>query len=225
MMQIVAATTQDLRACLQLAQAPVEPNKPSVLMVMPCTDVPMARRAATLMAQRAGAPGTVLLVEDLSAWGFVHIVNHVFSATAAHNNADAYFGYVAQDAFAGRQWLALALRALATPGKNLLGFNDGKWQGAMASFGLARRSWAAGNYEAGRFFQSGYQSHYADAELTLLAMAANTYVYDPSSVLVEMDWDKDSAQVNPADRALYAQRAAEGFGGKVTRPELLKLFS
>ena len=226
-MQIVAATTQDMRACEQLVHVRGNgPNvAPSVLMVMPCTDVPMARRAATLMAHRAGAPGTLLLVEDVSGWGFVRIVNEVFRQTSALNTPGAFIGYVAQDAYAGRQWLSLAIRALATPGKNLLGFNDGKWRGAMASFGLARRTWAAGNYAGGVFFQPGYKSHFADAELTLLAMGSNAYVYDPDSVLVEVDWGKDRARVNSTDRTYYAQRSAAGFDGKVTKPELLKLFS
>lgn len=188
------------------------------LMVMPCTDVPMARRAATLMAQRAGAPGDVLLVEDLDAWGFIRIVNAVFTRTQGR-----YFGYVAQDAFAGRQWLALALDALKRPGKHFLGFNDGKWHGALASFGLAERRWADHNYPNKAFFYPGYQRHYADAELTVLAMNQGAYVHEPRSLLVEVDWAKDTATVDTQDRTLYRERVAQQFEGRVQSAELLQM--
>ena len=92
-MQIQAVSTRELAGCAGL--------EAEVLFVMPCTDRPMARRAANQMAQRAGAWCHLLLVEDLDRWGFIRIVNHVFKLTQGR-----YFGYVAQDAFAGRQWLA-----------------------------------------------------------------------------------------------------------------------
>jgi hypothetical protein len=43
-------------------------------------------------------------------------------------------------------------------------------------------------------------------------------------VLVEADWDKESAGVNSADRALYKARAATGFDARVHNPQLLQLF-
>lgn len=188
------------------------------LLVMPSTDIPMARRAATLMAQRANAPGHVLLVEDLAGWGFIRIVNQVFRQTRGR-----YFGYVAQDAYAGRQWLALALDALQRPGKHFLAFNDGKWHGAFAGFGLAERSWASRNYPDGDFFHPAYRRHYADVELSLLAISQGAYVYDPRSLLVEVDWTKDGAPVDAHDRALYRARAAAGFEARVRSPDLRQM--
>lgn len=189
-----------------------------VLFVMPCTDLPMARRAATLMIERAGAALTVLLVEDLDGWGFVRITNRVFQASQGR-----CFGYVAQDAFAGRQWLALALAALQKPGKQLFAFNDGKWHGVIASFGLARRDWAARNYPQGEFFFAGYRQHFADVELSLLALSSGGHSHDPRSVLVEVDWYKDHATVNAEDRAVYHSRLATGIDGRVHSAELLQL--
>ena len=189
-----------------------------VLLVMPCTNLPMAQRAATQMAQRAGADGQLLLVQDTQGWGFIRVVNHVFK-----NTLGRYFGYVAQDAYAGRQWLALALDALQRPGKSLLGFNDGKWHGAFAGFGLAERQWASQNYPGADFFQSGYSRHFADVEISILAISQGRYVHDPRSLLVEVDWDKDSAPVDAQDRAHYRTRAAAGFDARVSAPELLNL--
>jgi hypothetical protein len=189
-----------------------------VVVAMPFTHVDQAQKAASLMAARADAPGLVLAIYDTDQEGFISLINRAFAKTQS-----AYFAYVAQDAFAGRGWLKLALKALGNE-KDLLGFNDGKWAGALAGFGLARRSWAAKNY-SGAFFHPSYQRHYADAELTLLAMQRDVYAYDPNSLLVEADWTKDSAAVNDADRALFLVRKNTGFDGKVVASQLLNLIS
>ena len=189
-----------------------------VLLVMPFTHADLAQRAAQLMSLRADAPGLILAIHDAKHEGFVSLVNQVFAKSHS-----AYFAYVAQDAFAGRAWLKLALQALGDS-KGLLGFNDGKWAGALAGFGLARRSWASTNY-SGSFFYPHYQRHYADAELTLLALQAGVYAYDPASVLVEVDWDKDSAAVDEGDRTLFLERKQNGFDAKVSDARLLNLIS
>jgi hypothetical protein len=195
------------------------------VMVMPYTDAAMAERAGQLAAQRAGANGLVLAVHDVQRQGFVATANQAFAATRS-----PWFGYMAQDVFAGRDWLALALVALHMKQGVLLGFNDGKWRGALASFGLASRTWAGANYAQGiegqgPFFNPHYQRHYADTELTVLARHAKGYVYEPNSVLIEVDWAKDSQPVHGPDRALYRQRAAQGFDGRVADKALLALFA
>jgi hypothetical protein len=198
------------------------------VMVLPYTDADMAQRAGQHAAQRAGAKGLVLAVHDTERQGFVATVNQAFAATRS-----PWLGYMAQDAFAGRDWMALALQALHRQRGVFLGFNDGKWQGALASFGLASRAWAATNYaneaatgaEQGPFFHPSYQRHYADAELTVLAMQVKGYVYEPNSVLVEVDWVKEAQTVDSADRALYRQRAAQGFDGRVADKALQGLFA
>jgi hypothetical protein len=197
------------------------------LMVLPFVDESMAKKAGQLAAKRAGANGLVLGVHDRDRKGFVEIVNHVFAVSKS-----PWFGYMAQDAFAGRDWMALALQALHRQRGVLLGFNDGKWQGALASFGLANRSWAASNYRnsdqvggQGPFFHPDYQRHYADAELTVLARQVKGYAYEPNSVLIEVDWGKETQAVDGADRSLYRQRAAMGFDGRVTDQTLQGMFA
>lgn len=187
-------------------------------MVMPFINSSQAQRAAQLMSSRANSPGMVLAIHDSNQSGFAAIVNTAFKVSQS-----PYFGYVAQDAYAGRQWLKLAVEALGQ-NKSFLGFNDGKWAGAIAGFGLAKRAWAQANYE-GNFFYPGYQRHYADAELTLLALQAGLYAYDGNSVLIEVDWDKDQASVDPADRALFAQRKLGQFDGRITSQPLLDLIA
>jgi hypothetical protein len=190
------------------------------LMVMPFIDEAVAVRAGEHACQRAGAGGLLLAVHDAQRQGFIKTVNEVFARSQSR-----WFGYMAQDAFAGRDWMALALRALEHKGGAFLGFNDGKWRGLLASFGLAQREWAQGNYAGREFFYPGYTRHYADTELTLLAMQAKGYVYEPNSVLVEVDWAKEAQAVHAADRALYRQRAAQGFEGRVADKALQGLFA
>lgn len=187
------------------------------LMVMPCIDVAAASRAMSLASSRAQADGLIVAVLDSDRLGFVALANQVFRLSQS-----PWFGYMAQDAFAGRDWMALALKALQKPAAGLLGFNDGKWHGELASFGLASRDWVNGVY-GGDFFFPGYSSHFADAELTLVARQQGRYVYAPESVLVEVDWTKDQAAVNPADRSMFRARAMQGFGQRVTSPDLINL--
>ena len=189
------------------------------VMVMPFTDAALANQAGELAAHRASTQGLLLGVHDIERQGFVACVNQAFAVTRS-----PWFGYMAQDAFAGRDWMALALQTLHQQRGVLLAFNDGKWHGALASFGLASREWAVGNYPEATFFCADYLRHYADTELSVLARQAGGYVYQAHSVLVEVDWGKDRAPVHAPDRSLFKQRMAQGFGGKVTDPALLALF-
>jgi hypothetical protein len=162
----------------------------------------------------------VLVVLDNARIGLVKIHNQVFQ-----NSKSSYYAYLAQDAFAGRNWLSLGVDALNAQGAGLLGFNDGKWQGQLAAFGLARREWVNDVY-GGSFFFEGYSSHYADTELTLIAREQGSYVYEPNAVVIEVDWHKDTKpSTNLQDKSLFQTRAQQGFGGRVLRPEFKGLFS
>ena len=188
------------------------------LVVMPFVDARLARRSATQLAARAGVAGQILCVHDEHRIGFVAIANAAFGCSRSPQ-----FAYVAQDAFAGRNWLALAQARLAERDGGLLGFNDGKWAGRLAAFGLVQREWARENY-GGELFHHDYKSHYADVELTLLAMQQLKYRFEPLALLVEVDWKKEEASVSATDRLLYYKRAQGHFDGRVTNAGLRRMF-
>lgn len=194
-------------------------NAHRVLVVMPFTEPLQAQRAAQLMAQRAGIDGLILGVYDADREGYISIVNQIFQKSKSE-----WFCYVAQDAFAGRHWLAFALHALKKNSGKLLAFNDGKWHGQLAAFGIAERKWVEQQY-GNHFFFSEYQQHYADTELTLIALQQQCLVYSADSILIEVDWHKESAYININDKNLFFRRAAHFFNGKVTDVSLLKKFS
>jgi hypothetical protein len=189
------------------------------LIFMPFIHPPQAKRTAETLARRAGAEGTIVSIFDLKREGFVALVNRAFRSSDS-----PFVGYLAEDAFAGRDWLKIALDALNIQKARLLGFNDGKWQGNLAAFGLVERAWAHKNY-GGDLFHPGYQQHYADTELTLLAKSDKAYAYNPNSVVVEVDWDKDQKPTNAKDKTLFQERAKSGFDGRVSDPQLLEMFS
>ncbi len=186
------------------------------IVVMPFIDAAMARRAAQQLAARAGCKGLLLAVHDDHREGFVSLINGAFAATQSQS-----FAYVAQDAFAGRYWLALAHAALSVPGAGLAALNDGKWSGRMASFGLVRRRWAQSLYD-GCLFHPEYHSHYGDTELSLIAQAQGALCYDPNAVLVEVDWRKDQSQINPADKSLFDRRLKSGFDNRLNVPAAVR---
>lgn len=173
-----------------------------VLIAMPAINMADAQRSAELMALRGGGVENVILlmVEDTEREGYVAVINRTFRATES-----AYFAYVAQDAFAGRGWLRMALNHMKKTEKGLLAFNDGKWHGQMAAFGLVLRAWAVQQY-AGDLFYPQYKQHFADMELSQLAKHADQLCFAVRSVLVEVDWMKDKRKPNQHDKDLYRQR-------------------
>ncbi len=188
------------------------------LMVMPFIDPGRAHRTAQQLVQRADAEGLLLCIHDDLREGFVALVNRAFSSST-HPRV----GYVAQDAYAGRGWLQRALEVCALQKPGLFAFNDGKWMGELAGFGLVDREWALGNYQ-GALFYPGYQSHYADVELTLLAQNDGRFAYEPNCVLIEVDPDKDQKAVNPRDRERFRARQQNGFEERVKNLALLGKF-
>jgi len=188
------------------------------LVVMPYIDRHEAERTAQQLSQRAGVQGTLLCVEDVARLGFIATANAVFQSSSSK-----FFGYTAQDAFAGRDWLSIAVNALAEGRGGLAAFNDGKWHGKLAAFGLVDREWATSVYE-GPLFYPGYNRHYADVELSLVAMQQRKFRYDPNAVLIELDWQKDGKGVSQRDRSLFRQRREHGFDDRVPNIQLQRLF-
>lgn len=193
-------------------------SQADVLIVMPFIEPDLAKRSAAQLSRRAGAKGLLYAVYDDKRVGFVTVANAVFQRSAA-----PYFVYLAQDAFAGRDWLKRGVDALEKKRGGLFAFNDGKWNGALAAFGMVRRDWAVANYE-GDLFMPGYKRHYADAELTMIAMQQKRLVYDPASVLIEVDWQKEGQAVDGADRKLFHLRARTKYDGKVADAQLRRIF-
>ena len=178
---------------------------------MPCIDAKLGMETARVLLRRAGMPCTIFVVLDSSRQGFIRTLND----TAARISA-RYIVYLGQDAYPGRDWLHYAYRSLEESGKGLLGFNDGKWRGRIASFGMVRKQWAKALY-GGAIFYPGYRSHKADNELTVITRALDTYHYAPECVLVEYDPLKDFGGSNPVDDRLFKARFAEGFDGLAPR--------
>lgn len=188
------------------------------LVVIPFTDAEMVARCAAQLARRAGAQGTLLAIHDREGRGFIATANEAFRRSRA-----PFFAYVAQDAFAGRDWLKYGLAGIDQNAGGLLAFNDGKWHGALAAFGLVRREWASANYD-GALFHPSYKSHYADVELTLVAMQQRRFRYVPQAMLVEVDWEKEAKAVSQEDRVQFHRRNQTAFDRKVTDPGLRRMF-
>jgi len=189
-----------------------------IVVAMPATDPEQAERSARLMARRSGVNGLVLVVYDEDREGFIKTANLAFKKSRSQ-----YFAYVAQDAFAGRLWLKVGVNMLEKTGKSMLAFNDGKWHGLLASFGMVRREWAVNHY-GGQLFCTKYHSHYADAELTLIAKSQDQLCYAPRSVMIEIDWEKEDRPVNDADKVIFRKRALGQFGGRVSGSDYVQIF-
>lgn len=206
----LSALRTDARACI--VEAPV-------VAILPWLKKGPASRAAELMVSRAGAELTVLAVQDDLGTGPMAIWNCAVGRTRGR-----FLIYCAEDAFAGRYWLRFALQAMQKPGAGLLAFNDGKWFGQLAAFGLVHREWIEPVY-GGLLFYPEYAQHYGDTELTLIARQQKALVYHPHALLIEVDHAKDKRPVNAADHAMFQSRTAAGFDNRVQDPALLAWFT
>lgn len=186
-----------------------------IVVIMPCTDVSLAKKKAELLHKRAGIKCSIITVNDTSQMGFIDVVNSTASRLKVK-----YIVYLAQDAFPGIDWLKIAYQTLEERGKGLLAFNDGKWKGRIASFGMVRMNWVENFYD-GNVFYPGYKAHKADNELTLIARLQNQFEYNPNSVLVEIDSEKTFAENVPEDKDLFRQRFRTGFDDIVRFKKLI----
>ncbi|WP_052507594.1 glycosyltransferase [Desulfonatronovibrio magnus] len=190
-----------------------------IAVIMPCTDTQAGLSTSRHLMRRADISCSILIIHDTIRQGFIKTLNQTFWRTTAR-----YIVYLAQDAWPGRGWLKCAYDALENSGKSLLAFNDGKWQGRIASFGMVRSKWVKKLYQ-GNFFYPGYHSHAADNELTVIARALKEHLYHPQCTLVEYDPEKDDKRPDLGDIALFRKRFMKGFDGLVSWDKLRPLAS
>lgn len=188
----------------------VEKKKCEIAVIMPTINEEKAIATLNQLKESAGMEAEFYSIVDKERTGFVATANRAYKQIDAK-----YYVYVAEDAYGGRDWLKIAYEALEQSQAGLFAFNDGKWHGKLASFGMVRKSWVGDE-----LLPSVYKSHYADTELTLRAMIEGKLVYDPESVLIEVDPNKHG--VNPDDKVLFNRRKVEIFGAQL---ELLNMFS
>ncbi len=193
-----------------------------IAIVMPSIDAGRALQTARLLVRRAGMKTTVFIALDTLRQGFIHTLNDVAARLEVK-----YLVYLAEDAFAGTDWLKTAHETMEKSGKGLLAFNCGKWDGRIAAFGMVRSDWSRGVY-GGTIFFEGYKSHKADNELTVIARIQDEFIYNPDCVLVEIDEKKTSyneeggghANWTPEDRDLFYERFHKSFDARFRWPEV-----
>ena len=196
-----------------------ESQNPSVHVIMPTIHQEQALKTLEILKTRAGCEFTNTVYPDDNRQGFVSLCNQEVKATKAD-----YYVYLTDDIFPSRNWLKDALALMKEKKAGLVGFNDGKWQGLLATCGLVDATWMKKNYNGNLFFP-GYFGHYNDTELTMIAMQDNKYAYDPNICLTEIDYEKETKKVHVPDRELYAMRKESNFDGLVTDDKLKQLFS
>lgn len=180
-----------------------------VVLVLPYIDHEQAVRAEEVLRVRAKQPGVLVLVDDDERQGFIRVANQVYSRSES-----PLFGYLAQDAFPGEEWLKEGVNAMKGSGAGLLAFNDGRFFGSVATFGLVNRAWVSGLYH-NMVFYPGYKTHYADTELSAIAYSTNQLIVSPNALLVEVDYEKHRKANDPRDEALYQSRVATAFEGLI----------
>ena len=175
-----------------------------ILLVIPTLrkGLDLAIQAATIQKSRAGIDVDVHIEIDEKGDGWPAVHNRVFRKIG--NEYDFYV-FSCNDYFPGRDYLYKAWEHLVQNNHKLVSFNDGKWNGKIATVGIVDIHWAKQNYNGDLFF-GGYSHHYADTEITEVAIADNAYGYCPEAVLIEVDYNKESSPVRHKDRVLFRKR-------------------
>ncbi len=114
---------------------------PLVVMVLPYIDEKQVLLLEPVLKIRALQDGLLVLVHDSLRIGFIRVANLVFAKSTSK-----YFGYLAQDAFPSDGWLKCGVSLLEKSKAGLLAFNDGRFHGTLAVFGLVLRSWVRSLY-------------------------------------------------------------------------------
>lgn len=117
---------------------------------MPSINIESAKKTAQILKDRAGIPCSIIVAIDKERKGFIASVNSLF-----RDSNYKYVVYTAEDAFPGIGWLKVAHETLEKTGKGLLAFNDGKWFGKLASFGMVRTNWVRSWDASGNLFFEG----------------------------------------------------------------------
>ena len=180
------------------------PIEAKAIFVMPFIDYQEASKACKIFSVRANSTdGVLLAIHDIHRLGFVNVANEIYNLTSSE-----LFGYFASDAFPSRRWLEFSLASFSNNDIGLLSYNDGKWFGRLAGFGLVKRSWLTDYYTNSLFF-SDYKSHYGDTEISVLAHATYKLGYNANIVIMEVDYNKDTKSVNQNDKLIFQKRMRE----------------
>jgi len=179
------------------------------IIVLPAIDMILANKISEIMEIRTRVDSLLIIVEDDLRIGFIMVANMVYMKTTSR-----YFCYVAQDSYPGYFWLDYGLDTMKRTNAGLLSFNDGRFFGKIAVFGLADRQWLNTIYEKFLFYPK-YKSHFADTELSVIAAQTQNLVFNPNALLIEVDYEKHLHGNNPDDDKLYRQRAETGFDGLI----------
>ncbi len=178
-----------------------------VVLVLPYIDHELAVKAEEILRVRASHSGVMVLVDDDLRMGFIQVANFVYMRSKS-----PFFGYLAQDAYPGMYWLEQGMKAMKQSRGGLMAFNEGRFFGTVAAFGLVRRAWLATLYR-NMLFYPGYKSQYGDTELSAIAFAQDKFVFNPNALLIEVDYEKHRRVNNKEDDALYKARLATRFEG------------
>lgn len=185
-----------------------------IAVIMPCIDTKKGMDTASILSKRAGIDSKILIIHDTLRQGFIKILNNTAARVSTR-----YVVYLAEDAFPSIDWLRCAYDILEKSGKGLLAFNDGKWRGRIASFGMVRIDWVKSLY-GGLIFYPEYNAHKADNELTVIARTQNMLEYNPECTLIEYDPNKVFKENVPKDKELFRKRFQQGFDGLVPLEKL-----
>lgn len=164
----------------------------------------LVKTAVNIHKELAGVECYVVCEEDVGMIGWVNMHNNIVSKL--HFD---YYCFSCADYKPRKDYLKLAIARMQLENKGLCAFNDGKWDGKIASTGVISKEY----YARFGLFYPGYKNHGADDEITMFAKMHNEFCYEPLAYLEEIDGrnDRSKKKYNKDDYELLLQRTGSGF--------------
>lgn len=203
----------------------------TTLVVIPSKNKTPNKKLMDLLLTRSGLGET--RVNVIHQWDKNRDGYHAtFNRAYLENPGYDYYVYVADDVFPGRRWLLQALKAMKAKNAGFCIPNDGKWNGHVATFGILSSPFIelyghVTNYNGKMVtvpFNADYKANFGDMELTIIAKGAGKAVYEPSCVLMEVDFDKEIKKGHHNDKQLFERRRRSGFDARIRDVALLTAY-
>lgn len=200
----------------------------TTLVIVPSKNKTPNQKLLNLLISRSGLGET--RVNAIHQWdkkreGYHTTANRAYLENPGYD----YYVFVADDVFPGRKWLLQAQKAMRAKNSGLCIPNDGKWNGYVATFSILSNQYIENFGHVTKIgkeyvtvpFNPAYKANFGDMELTVIAKGMGKAVYEPSCVLTEVDFDKDTKKGHPDDKLLFERRLRAGFDSRVRDTGLL----
>lgn len=200
-----------------------------VCCLVPAVERKKAEKTIRLMQKRAGMKGEFFIKVDEEGKGYVNVINEMYDEVKGKYD---YYAYLQDDLMPGNGWLRKAVESLEKRGSGLFCWNDGMWDGQIATAGLVSQEFAdyLAPFYDGNLLCPEYDHYCSDPEITMAAIEQGSYCYEASAMLAQVDYNKEfdghtHEEWSKRDHKKFSERLNNDCDGLVTSDRVKSLLA